>query len=150
MRYFAPSSGVFCTVMEARTQVALEQRDVSNANGTDSDLSSRRSAHRNGPHRAEPTGKHMEVPPDVEPLVPHEFFSTAKHVFVRSFSGREPFHHVREHRRHRNGMDHVVALHPHGSVAVSGDVLRTKVRRGSAATARTETKGKDTFGILTL
>lgn len=43
-------------------------------------------------------------------------------------------------------MDHVVALYPHGSVVISGDVLRTEVRRGSAATARTETKGKDTFG----
>lgn len=65
---------------------------------------------------------------------------------MRIFSGREFFHHAREHRRHRDSMDHVVALYPHGSVVISGDVLRTEVRRGSAATARTETKGKDTFG----
>lgn len=92
----------------------------------------------------------MEVPPDVESLVPHRFFSAAKHVFVRSFSGREPFHHVHEHRRHRDSMDHVVALHPHRSVVVSGDVLRTEVRRGSAATARAEAESQNPLGMLTL
>lgn len=92
----------------------------------------------------------MEVPSDVESLVPHGFFSAAKHVFVSSFPGREFFHHVREHRRHRNGMHHVVTLYPYGSVVVSGDVLRAEIRRGSTGTARAETERQNPFGMLTL